>query len=214
VPESLIIVGGGQHAQVVVEAAHSRPECWRVEGFVDVNSAAQMPNDRTVNNLGSDNYLKQRAAREDCWAVLGIGSVRSSLLRRQLIETYKGYRVRWAVVVHARAYVSPSATANSGTVILAGAVVNSGASLGAHSIVNSAVVIEHGVQIGDFSVISPACAIGGGTIVGADSFVGIGATIRDHLRIGCQATVGMGAVVVRDVAPGTTVIGIPAHEIS
>jgi len=212
VRRNLIIVGGGEHAQAVVEAANSRPQLWKIEGLVDVNPAAKLRSFPTVRNLGQDQFLKEKAAREQRWAILGIGSVSNSSLRRRIVESYGNSRICWAVIIHAGAWVSSSAALAPGTVILAGAVVNSGAMLGAHSIVNSGAIIEHNVEIGEFSVISPACAIGGGTTVGADSFVGIGAKIRDHLKIGRQATVGMGAVVVRDVAAGATVMGVPARE--
>lgn len=43
--------------------------------------------------------------------------------------------------------------------------------------------------------------------------IGSNATILP-VRIGKGATVGAGAVVTKDVAPGVTVVGNPAHEIS
>jgi acetyltransferase-like isoleucine patch superfamily enzyme len=40
--------------------------------------------------------------------------------------------------------------------------------------------------------------------------VGIGATVIQGVTIGDRAVVGAGAVVIRDVAPDTTVVGVPA----
>jgi len=40
--------------------------------------------------------------------------------------------------------------------------------------------------------------------------IGTGAQVLQYLRIGASATVGAGAVVVKDVAAGCTVVGIPA----
>jgi acetyltransferase-like isoleucine patch superfamily enzyme len=46
--------------------------------------------------------------------------------------------------------------------------------------------------------------------MGEDVFVGMGAVVRDHVEIGASAVIAMGAVVVRDVAEGTQVRGLPA----
>ena len=47
--------------------------------------------------------------------------------------------------------------------------------------------------------------------IGDGAYVGSGALIRQGITIGAGAVVGMGAVVVRDVAPGETVVGNPAR---
>lgn len=47
--------------------------------------------------------------------------------------------------------------------------------------------------------------------VGAGASIGSGALIFGGIAIGAGATIGAGAVVTNDVAPGTTVVGIPAR---
>jgi serine acetyltransferase len=49
--------------------------------------------------------------------------------------------------------------------------------------------------------------------VESGSFVGIGATVIQNIRVGYEAVIGAGAVVIADVAPMTTVVGVPAREI-
>jgi acetyltransferase-like isoleucine patch superfamily enzyme len=43
--------------------------------------------------------------------------------------------------------------------------------------------------------------------------LGIGARVAPRLRVGRCTMVGAGAVVIRDVAPGATVAGVPAREL-
>ena len=43
--------------------------------------------------------------------------------------------------------------------------------------------------------------------------IGSGAVILCGLTIGEDARIGAGAVVVGDVAPGTLVVGVPAHPL-
>jgi len=47
----------------------------------------------------------------------------------------------------------------------------------------------------------------------ADCWVGAGATLLEGVTIGPRSTVGAGALVNADVAPGTTVVGVPARAV-
>lgn len=51
------------------------------------------------------------------------------------------------------------------------------------------------------------------TVVERGASIGSGAIVLGGLRIGAEAFVGAGAVVTRDVAPGETVVGVPARPI-
>ena len=208
----LIIIGGGEHARVVAEAARSQPDLLRLEGFVDPESCASFERMVQIPRLGSDQYLIERAKRESgCWAVLGVGAVRVANHRRRVVESYQGTELRWVQVLHSAAWISPTATIQEGVVVLAGAVVNSGAFLGAHCVVNTGAIIEHDVRVDPFAIVSPGATVGGGAVLQEDCFIGLGARIRDHVTVGLGATVGMGAAVVKDVCPGQVVVGVPAE---
>ncbi len=51
-----------------------------------------------------------------------------------------------------------------------------------------------------------------GAIIGRNVSIGTGAKIIGAVQIGAGAQVGANAVVVDDVAPGSTVVGVPARE--
>jgi acetyltransferase EpsM len=210
----LIVLGGGEHARVVIEAARTQGDRWVVQGYVAPGAgAAAIPD---LPWLGDDAALATRLTDLDPsdrpWLVLGFGGGETPgglAARAAATERFGG--ARWATVVHATAWVSPSATLEPGAVILAGAVVNTGAHVGRHAIVNSAAVVEHDVVVGAGGHVAPGAVIGGGSRIGEQAFIGLGARVRDHIEIGAGAVVGMGAVVVESIASGATVVGIPAR---
>ena len=61
-------------------------------------------------------------------------------------------------------------------------------------------------QIGNF-VLSPGANISGNVTIGDKAYIGTGAVIREGINIGSDSIVGARAVVVKDVAPGTVVVG-------
>jgi serine O-acetyltransferase len=69
----------------------------------------------------------------------------------------------------------------------------------------SDVKLEHQVTIGAERRESP--------VLGDDVFVGAGAKIVGSVKVGSGARVGANAVVVKDVPPFTTVVGIPARVV-
>jgi len=210
----LIVLGGGEHARVVIEAAQTQPGRWAVQGYV---APAASDGGADVPWLGDDAALAARLeelpATDRPWLVLGFGGGETSdgLAARAATTERFGPGTRWATVVHATAWVSPTARLQEGAVVLAGAVVNTGADVGRHAIVNSGAVVEHDVRVGDGSHVAPGAVIGGGTRIGENAFIGLGARVRDHVDIGAGAVIGMGAVVVESIAPGVTVVGVPAR---
>jgi len=215
----LIVLGGGEHARVVIEAARTQGDRWTVQGYV-APDAAGGPLTGDVPWLGDDATLATRlddlAPAERPWLVLGFGGGGETPggLRARVATTERfGPTARWATVIHATAWVSPTATLEPGAVVLAHAAVNAGAHVGRHVIVNSAAVVEHDVDLGHGSHVAPGAVIGGGTHIGEHAFIGLGARVRDHIEIGAGAVVGMGAVVVGSIKPGATVVGVPARPL-
>ena len=202
--ERLILIGGGEHARVVADAAATSPERFELLGFVDLNPDANIAG---LTHLGDD------AAVDDYQPALGViavGTRDSSDSRQEIAGRLTGRLSGWASVVHAASWVSPRAEVEEGAVVMAGCVVQAGARIGRHAIINSGSVVEHDVEIGAFAVLAPGVVVGGGAAIEEGAVVGLRASVRDHITIGRSSMVGMGSVVIDDVEPGTTVMGNPA----
>jgi len=200
----LIIIGGGEHARVVIEAAQTDRRGWHIVGFVDPNDCGETVVRFGVRRLGDDGALREYPA---AFAILGFGSLPRSNTRMAALERLGVLVPRWATVVHGYAWVSPTVSIGEGTVVMAGAIIQTGARIGAHVVVNSRAVVEHDVTIGAHVQVAPGAVIGGGTTVGWGAYIGLGASVRDHITIGDGAIVGMGSAVVKDVPANAVVMG-------
>lgn len=85
-----------------------------------------------------------------------------------------------------------------------------------------------GVVIGAGSVVEDGCQLMSGVVLGSEdarlggpsapviragSSIGAGAKLLGAIEIGVGATIGANAVVVRDVPPGATVVGVPGRVV-
>lgn len=99
-------------------------------------------------------------------------------------------------------------------------------SRGVHLVAMAGITIGQGTMIGEYTSIRDAnhrreagraIRDAGHTAkpirIGAEVWIGRGAMVLGGVTIGDGATVGANAVVTRDVAPGATVVGVPAAEI-
>lgn len=105
-----------------------------------------------------------------------------------------------------------------GAVLCAGTILTTNIKIGAHAQINLACTISHDVVAGDFLTLTPGVHISGSVRFGDRVYVGTGATFVNGtedkpLIIGDDAVIGAGACVVRNVAAGTTVVGVPARPL-
>jgi UDP-3-O-[3-hydroxymyristoyl] glucosamine N-acyltransferase len=179
--------------------------------------------------LGDDVYIGPGAYIGEC--VIGAGSV---IHGRAYL--YSGTRLGRRVIVHAGAvlgadgfgYQRDENLEFAKFPHLGGVVVEDDVEIGANTCIDrgtladtliregakidNLVHIAHNVVIGRHAAVIAHAMIGGSTRIGDYAWVAPCACVRDGLTIGDRATIGLGAVVVKDVAPGETVMGAPARD--
>jgi UDP-perosamine 4-acetyltransferase len=207
-----VLVGGGGHAAVVLEAI--RASGWNdPAGVLDADPAQHGQTLDGVPILGGDDRWPQLVGRGIRRFVSAIGSTAETGLRRRVFERLVAAGGAAIVVRHPTSLVAPSAVLGSGCQVLAGAIVNTSAVVGRNVLVNTGAIVEHDCRIGDHVHLATGCRLAGGVEIGEGTHVGIGATVIQGVRIGRECVIAAGAVVIRDVADRSVVGGVPAVEL-
>ena len=202
-----LILGFGGQGRVVLDILRLRGEV-RVAGFVD--DACQGPGQEVYGQpvLGDSSFLSQALLEDITGIVVAIGN---NAIRRARFEEALGLGFTPISAVHPSVVIAADARADAGLQAMAGVIVNPGAHIGRNVILNTAATVDHDCVVGDHAFIGPGSHLGGNVTVGDGAFLGIGVTVLPGLAIGQGAVVGAGAVVVRDIPPGVTVMGVPAR---
>jgi UDP-3-O-[3-hydroxymyristoyl] glucosamine N-acyltransferase len=85
--------------------------------------------------------------------------------------------------------------------------------IGTNVKIDNLVHIAHGVKIGRNSLIIANAMIAGSVNIGENCWIAPSSSIIQKKNIGNNSIIGLGSVVIRDVADGDTVAGVPAKSL-
>jgi sugar O-acyltransferase (sialic acid O-acetyltransferase NeuD family) len=201
---SLVLLGAGGHAKVVLDTLHL------VSTYHEINVYDDNPSKLGSRILGYEVCVPIQLHIDLPMNVhVAIGD---NLVRRRLGEEILNTKMNYLVITHPTAIVSKFSRIGKGVFIAAGATIAPDAVLDDGVIINHHSVIDHDCSIGSWTHIAPGVVLGGGVIVGKNCLIGAGAVILPGIQIADDVVVGAGAVVTSDIAKGLTVVGVPAHN--
>lgn len=212
VSNRIVVLGAGGFGREVLELVRDvneggRSQPWDVVGVLDDGS----PDERLLARLGATHLGPVRLLAdldEDVRHVIGVGGCAA---RAAIDAQCVAWRRTAATLVHPTAVIGRTVEVGDGSVLCAFTSATTNVRLGRHVHLNPHASIGHDSTIGDHTTVTPHAAIAGQVTLGARVFVGTGAVIGPGISIGDEVLVGAGAVVVRDVAKGLTVTGVPAR---
>lgn len=213
--QRIVVFGAGGFARevrwLIDEINRARPT-FEFLGYVVSDLGQLAEHDSRDGVLGDLGWLSAAQSAVDAVAI-GIGSPAARLRVGEEVSSACPW-LDWPALVHPSVrYETASCFVGRGVLLCAGVVGTVNLRFEDFSMVNLACTIGHESVIGCGSVLNPTVNISGGVTLGRGVLVGTGAQILQYLKVGEGATIGSGAVVTKDVAPGTTVVGIPAKPL-
>ncbi|MBF0231445.1 MAG: acetyltransferase [Desulfamplus sp.] len=205
----LIIIGGGGHAQVLIDIL-KKVDC-EIIGITEPKlSKGNFILDIPV--LGGDEAILNYPA-ETVRLVNGIGSVGDPALRRNVFIHFKSRKYSFISVIHPSAILAMNIELEEGVQVMAGAIIQSGSKIGVNTIINTGSVVDHNCCIGEHVHIAPGVTISGDVSIGSHSHIGTGAVVIQGIEIGNSCLIGAGSTVVQNITPNTKVMGVPAKPV-
>ena len=204
----MIVIGAGLYAAPMIELA--RASGYSPVAIYDRDSKMIGNTILNVPVMGTDDDLfGLDLAGKNLAIAIGNNSVRLKLFDAILLR--KGIL---PALIHPTAFVSRSASVGRGCYIQPHAIIWPQVRLNDSVIISPSTMISHHTVIERGCMISTLTSVGSNISIGKSVFIGMGCTIMTGVReIGDYAIVGAGSVVIKDVEPGATVVGVPAKRI-
>lgn len=198
---NLILLGRGGFGREVAAWIVARDMPFTLAGFLDDENVAEdiLGPIKGHRSSGGARYL----------TCFGDGHARHAV-RKQV----EAAGAQFTTLISPDAMTATRLDQSINSIFLGACSISSTVALGDDLLIQGFAVIGHDVRIGDGVTVSSHAFIGGHATLAPYCTVHPHAVVLPHVTIGQGAVVGAGTVVIKDVAPYTTVFGSPAKVIA
>lgn len=205
---SLIIVGSGGLTRKILHKLrqiNDQEERYIILGVLDDNKDNYEKIKDKVDYLGT---IKDHEVNTEARYVLGVSDPK---LKEKLATLLKDKGATFETLIDPRADLGDDVTFGEGCLIFTPHIIDCGATFGDFVTVMGS-TISFDAKIGDYSTLTGFANTTTATL-GKRVYVGSHAVILEGLHIGDDAHIGAGSIVLKDVAAGEQVFGVPARNL-
>ena len=144
---------------------------------------------------------------------LAITAIGNNNVRAEKFNLLKNTGFQMISIVHPQALIDTKVSYGDNVIIEMGTAIHTHSKIGNNVFLGGEALIGHHNIIGDHVLVGGNVSFGGSVVVEDYVSLGVGASIKPGIRLGKGSVIGVGAAVIKDVEPGTTVVGVPAKPI-
>jgi|TARA_Y100000310_G_scaffold190033_1_gene190001 sugar O-acyltransferase (sialic acid O-acetyltransferase NeuD family) len=207
--KNIIVFGAGEFG-TLIQNVMSYNQDFQIAAFGDDNLDKTKITTGDVPLFNQGDLFQFAKENEIKTAIMAIGDNR---VRGVKYNLFKDAGFEMLSIVHPKALIDTEVVYGDNVIIEMGTAIHTHSTIGNNVFLGGDAMIGHHNIIGNHVLVGGNVSFGGAVIVEDYVSIGVGASIKPGVRLGKGCTVGVGAAVVKDVAPGTTVVGVPAKPI-
>lgn len=210
--KEIVILGAGDFGREVawlIEEINKHIPSYIILGYLDDDPEKQGEMFNGYECLGPINYLKELNKNHHACAVIANQDVDT---RKKFVDMFPDFD-DWETLIHPSVNISDTSSLGKGCVICANGNISCNTTIGDFCLFNISVTMGHDCVIGNYVSIMSGSCVSGHVMVGDSAYLATNCTIVPGMKVGEHAKVGAGSVVIRNVKPGITVMGVPAKAL-
>ena len=210
--QRVVIIGAGGFAREIldtIETINLVEERFDLLGYIvetRYGSPGTVVNDKPI--LGDFDWLGEN--RDTVKVICGVGKPE---FRLRLVRIAAQMKCEFVSLIHPSVIMTRRMTVGIGSVVAAGSILSNQVQIGNHVHINPGTIVGHDVQLDDFVSIAPGARISGNIHIEEGCYVGTGANVIERLTLGRWSVIGAGSVIIRDVLPNSTTVGVPGRVV-
>ena len=207
--KNLIVYGAGEFGSLIANVISYHDDL-EIAAYGDDNHQQTTDHIDGVPVFGQKdllNFAKQNNIK------LAITAIGNNTVRAEKFNLLKNTGFQMISIVHPQALIDTKVSYGDNVIIEMGTAIHTHSKIGNNVFLGGDALIGHHNIIGDHVLVGGNVSFGGSVVVEDYVSLGVGASIKPGIRLGKGSVIGVGAAVIKDVEPGTTVVGVPAKPI-
>ena len=207
--KNIIVFGAGEFG-TLIQNVMSYNRDFQIAAFGDDNMDKSKITTGDVPLFNQGDLFQFAKENEIQTAIMASGNNRVRAVKYNL---FKDAGFEMLSIVHPKALIDTEVVYGDNVIIEMGTAIHTHSKIGNNVFLGGDALIGHHNIIGNHVLVGGNASFGGAVVVEDYASIGVGSSIKPGVTIGKGAVVGVGAVVIKDVEPGTTVVGVPAKPI-